>query len=173
MNKLLANRFSAKDYDPTHEITLSEIEMFLEAAKWSPSSYNEQPWRFYHATRQNTSGHAKLYSAISDGNKPWSGEASLLILAVANTQFSRNGKTNRHAFYDLGQSVASLIFQATDMGYNIHQMGGFDVEVAKRNLALAEGLEPVAMIAVGKRLGKDLPENRKRKSLDEIAVSVK
>lgn len=171
MNELLTARYSPRDFDTTHEISPAEITTLLQAARLAPSSFNEQPWKFYYAERQNVSGHEKLYSTILEGNKPWSGEASLLVLGVANTQFSRNGKTNRHAFYDLGQSVANLIVQTTDIGLYAHQMGGFSVDKAKENLELSEGLEPVVMIAIGKRLGTETPE-RNRKDVQDISQQV-
>lgn len=170
MNDLIVNRYSPKDFDPAHEMSEADIELLLGAARWAPSSYNEQPWKFYYA-KSNTSGHSKLYNAILDGNKPWSGDASLLILGVAVTTFSRNGKTNRHAAYDLGQSVSNLILQATELGLHAHQMGGFSVDQAKENLQLPANEEPMVMIALGKRIGSDRP-NRSRKDIDEISVDL-
>ena len=169
MNNLIEKRFSPYDFDASYELDENQIQELFEAARWAPSSYNEQPWKFHYATRQNKEGFKKLYEVILDSNKPWSGDVSILILGTANTVFKRNGKTNRHAFYDLGQSVQSMILQATEMGLHAHQMGGYSVEKARAAFDLPENVEPVVMIAIGKRIGTDVPD-RSRKDVKEIFV---
>jgi len=172
MNNLIEKRFSPREYDKDFLISENDALELLRAAAAAPSSMNEQPWKFYYALKQNKEGFEKLYNLIVDGNKPWSGHASILILGVANTKFTRNGKLNRHAFYDLGQAVYSMALQAEEMGLNAHQMGGFNVEMARTELHLTEGLEPVVMISIGKFSGNSKPM-RNRKALSEISEVLK
>lgn len=172
MNKLIEARYSPYDFDKSVELDTETAELLLTAATMAPSSFNEQPWRFHYALRQNKEGFKKLYDVILDGNKPWANDVSMLILGVSETKFSKNGKTNKHAFYDLGQSVFAMLMQATELDLFAHQMGGFDAEAAKQAFKLTEGQEPVVMIAIGKRLGTE-PKERNRKPLSEIAYDVK
>ncbi|MBI1184010.1 nitroreductase [bacterium] len=174
MNDLIAKRYSSNDFDPDFTLTEEQVQTLFEAARWAPSSRNEQPWKYFYATRQNTSGFEKVFSIVDDAsNRAWCGNASLLICGVTNTEFKRNGKPNRHAFYDLGQSVISLVLQAVEMGLYVHQMGGFSQDIAREVLQLSANQEPVVMIAIGQRLGTDTPQNRNRKPLDEVAVELK
>ncbi|MFY0674335.1 MAG: nitroreductase family protein [Bacteroidia bacterium] len=169
MNDLLKTRFSPYEFDPSYELDENQIKELFEAARWAPSSYNEQPWQFFYATRQNNNGFKKLYDLILDGNKPWSGEVSMLVIGVANNTFTRNGKPNKHASYDLGQAVMSLTIQATEMGLNVHQMGGFDAQKAKDVFNLANNQDAIVAVAIGKSF-VDGNSKRTRKSIEEIFI---
>jgi len=126
-----------------------KLRSLLEAARWAPSSYNEQPWAFLVATRDDPEGFARLLSVLVVGNITWAQHAPVLMLSVAKLNFEQNGKPNRHAFHDVGQATANLIVQATAMGLYAHQMAGFHVEKAREVFAIPEGWEPVAAIALG------------------------
>lgn len=120
----------------------------FEAARWAPSSYNEQPWRYFVATRDDPAAHAQLASFLVDANG-WAKEAWLLGLSVAHVAFERNGKPNPHAWHDLGAASQNLFLQATDLGLAMHQMAGFDRARASSALALDESDQPAAMFALG------------------------
>lgn len=124
INNLLKQRWSSLAF--TDKMVSSEVLLsLLEAARWSPSCFNEQPWSFIVATKENPAEYDRLFSCIVEGNQPWAGLAPVLMLSVAKLSFDRNNNPNRHAFHDVGLAVASLTFQATEMGLRVHQMGVF------------------------------------------------
>jgi len=121
----------------------------LEAARWAPSSFNEQPWNFVVTTQQTRPDFERLLGCLTQFNVEWAQHAPVLMLSVARLLFASNGKPNRHAFHDVGQSMASLIFQATAFGLVVHQMAGFDVQKARQEFSIPEDHEPVAVAAIG------------------------
>jgi len=125
------------------------LRSLLEAARWAPSSYNEQPWSFIVATKQDPAEHARLVSCLVEGNIEWAQHSPVLMVSVARLSFEENGKPNRHAFHDVGQAVANLIVQATALGLVVHQMAGIHPEKIRELYNLPEGYEPVAGIALG------------------------
>jgi len=148
IHELLARRWSPRAYDerPVEPETLKSL---FEAARWAPSSSNEQPWRFLVATRNEPEDYDRLLGCLLEGNRKWVFRAPVLILSVASLQFEEDGKPNRHAFHDVGLAAENLVLQATASGLIAHQMAGFDVEKARVSCAIPSGFEPVAMIAVG------------------------
>ncbi len=121
----------------------------LEAARWAASSFNEQPWSFIIATRDNEAEFERLLSCLAEGNQEWARNAPVLMISVAKLHFERNGLENRHAFHDVGAAAATLALQAAALGLFIHQMAGFDVEKARELFSIPVGYEPVAAIALG------------------------
>jgi nitroreductase len=120
----------------------------LEAARWAPSSFNEQPWSLLVARRDDAAAFGRLAACLVEGNS-WAQDAAVLLLGVAATQFSRNGKANRHAHYDLGQAFMSMALQAQALGLVTHQMAGFDADKARTTLDVPEGHDALVMMAVG------------------------
>ncbi len=152
----------------------------LEAARWAASSYNEQPWSFIIATKDNSAEFERLLGCLAEGNQEWAKNAPVLMLSVAKLYFERNGVENRHAFHDLGAAAASLAIQATALGLFIHQMAGFDVPRAKEVYSIPDGYEPVAAIALGylgdpqtlsERLQQREATGRTRKPLEQFVFS--
>jgi nitroreductase len=152
----------------------------FEAARWSPSSANEQPWNFIVATKDDHEIYSRLFECLSERNRQWAHRAPVIILAVAKLQYDRTGAPNRHAWYDLGQSVAHLTVQATSVGLSVHQLGGFSVEKARELFAIPDGFEPVVMVAAGYADAADvLPDDlhqreeapRTRKSLESFVFT--
>ncbi|MBW4449444.1 MAG: nitroreductase family protein [Spirirestis rafaelensis WJT71-NPBG6] len=135
--------FSEKSVEP------DKLRSVLEAARWAASSYNEQPWSFIVATKDNQAEFDRLLSCLAEGNQEWAKTAPVLMLSVAKLQFERNGVENRHAFHDVGAAAAQLAMQATALGLFIHQMAGFDVPLSRSLYSIPEGYEPVAAIALG------------------------
>ncbi len=121
----------------------------LEAARWAASSYNEQPWSFIIATKDNEAEFERLLSCLAEGNQEWARNAPVLMLSVARLHFERNGVENRHAFHDVGAAAATLAIQAAALGLFIHQMAGFNVEKTRELFSIPAGYEPVAAIALG------------------------
>jgi nitroreductase len=126
-----------------------ELRSLLEAARWAASSYNQQPWHFIVATKEDPREYERLLGCIIPANALWAGKAPVLMLSVAKLTYVSNGAPNRHALYDVGQATANLAIQATALGLALHQMGGFDMERARAEFQIPEGYEPVAAIAVG------------------------
>jgi nitroreductase len=126
-----------------------ELRSLLEAARWAASSYNQQPWHFIVATKEDPREYERLFGCIVPANALWAGKAPVLMLSVAKLTYDSNGAPNRHALYDVGQATANLAIQATALGLALHQMGGFDMERAREEFQIPEGYEPVAAIAIG------------------------
>jgi len=147
VHELIAERWSPRAFS---ERTLDPqtIGSLLEAARWAPSCFNEQPWRFLVASKDDSAGFARMAAALMDGNA-WAKAAPLLILSVARTNFERNDVPNKHAWHDVGLAVENLVLQAQALGLATHQMAGFDATSARDALRIPDGYEPVAMIAVG------------------------
>ncbi len=165
INELLKQRWSSLAF--ADKMISSEVLLsLLEAARWSPSCFNEQPWSFIVATKENPAEYERLFSCIVEANQPWAGLAPVLMLSIAKLSFDKNNKPNRHAFHDVGLAVASLTFQATEMGLRVHQMGGFHIDKARELYKISEEYEPVAAIAIGYPEEPDiLPESLREREL--------
>ena len=138
-----------------------KIRSLFEAARWAPSSLNEQPWFYVYATRDQPLWD-KIFDALKEGNKVWARNAPLLICSLARRNFIRFDSPNPSARYDLGAANAFLSLQAAHLGLNVHQMAGFDLHTITTNLAVPERYEPVIIMAIGYPGDVDtLPENLK------------
>lgn len=121
----------------------------LEAARWAPSCFNEQPWHFIVATKDDPEEFARLLDCLMPKNQGWAHTAPVLMISVARLDFAQSGKPNRHALYDTGQAVAQLTIQARSMGMYVHQMAGFSQKKARETYAIPDGYDPVTAIALG------------------------
>lgn len=137
------SRFSPRVF-LSEEVPNSDLETILEAARFSPSSYNRQPWFFYVA-KNGSSFFEKLSETLVEGNF-WAKKAPVLILAcyIEKDQYGKN----EYAQYDLGQAVSALVYQAQILGYYTHQMAGFDKEKTKK--LVDKNYTPFVLIALGK-----------------------
>jgi nitroreductase len=145
---LIARRWSPRAFQE-RPVEPEKIKSLFEAARWAPSSNNEQPWRFLAATRDSQSDYEKLFGCLSQGNAKWVFRAPVLMLSVASLFFEDDGKPNRHALHDTGMAVENLVLQATALGLQAHQMAGYDAERARKECQIPSAFEPVAMIAIG------------------------
>lgn len=179
INQLLRERWSPRAF-AEKPIPVQELRSLFEAARWAPSSNNEQPWAFIVATRQDEPTHSKLLSTLHEFNQHWAQQAPVLALAVSKLTFARNGNPNRNAFYDTGAAVADLTAEATSRGLQVHQMAGFDPHKAIELFSIPDGWEPIAAFTVGYPGDyQALPENlrerelapRSRKPLTEFVMS--
>lgn len=148
IHDLLKRRWSPRAFSD-QPIEAETLRRLFEAARWAPSSNNEQPWRFIVATTDHETEWNRLLACLVEGNRKWASRAPALILSVAKLNFEDDSTPNRHAFHDTGMAVENLVLQATALGLATHQMAGFDVEKARADLKIPSGFEPVAMIAVG------------------------
>jgi nitroreductase len=155
-----------------------KLKAMFEAAGYAPSCNNEQPWIFVYSTQQNKEVFDDYLGFMFDSNKVWAKNAFAIIISMARTKFSYNGKPNRYAFHDTGMAVSNLLLQASAMDIFVHQMGGFSVEKVKGYFKLNDDIEPVAMMAVGyigdglsfsPELLKRDEKRRPRKSINEFA----
>lgn len=164
IHPLLQKRWSPRAFS-NELLSQKQIQTLFEAARWAPSSYNDQPWYFLYATRGKEDQHEKLLSCLNEGNRSWAREAPLLVIAFARTHFSRNGRPNRHAWHDVGQAIAHLTIQAAAMDLYVHQMAGFSLEKTIETYNIPGEYEPVTAFVVG-RLGepKQLEDESKRAS---------
>ncbi|MFZ0960755.1 MAG: nitroreductase family protein [Terriglobia bacterium] len=170
IHELLERRWSPKAFS-TRPVDSAKLALVFEAARWAPSSYNAQPWAFILATREDAEGYNRLLSTLMDANRQWAQQAPVLILAVAKLDFDHVARPNRHALYDLGQAVANLTVQATALDLRIHQMGGFDPQLARELFAIPRGYEPVAALALGYQQGPAEGQARTRKPLADFVFS--
>jgi len=148
IHDLLRQRWSPRAFD-ARPIEQEKLRSLFEAARWAPSSYNEQPWRFIVANKDYEMEWNRLLACLVEGNRKWAYRAPVLILSVASLNFEGDSTPNRHAIHDTGLALENLVLQATALGLSAHQMAGFDVEKARADLKIPSGYEPVTMIAVG------------------------
>ena len=165
IHELFIRRWSPRAFDE-RLVAAATLQTLLEAARWAPSSNNEQPWRFIVASKNHEVDWNRLFNCLAAGNQQWAVRAPVLMLSVASMHFEDDGKPNRHAFHDMGLATENLVLQATASGLVAHQMAGFDVEKARVDLRIPAGYEPVAMIAIGYPGNPDiLPERLREREL--------
>ncbi|KZX19966.1 nitroreductase family protein [Rathayibacter tanaceti] len=145
--EVLAERWSPRSFDATAAIADGTLASLLEAARWSPSASNSQPWRFIVA-RRGTEEFDRIVSTLAGFNGAWAGSASALIVALTET-VDAEGAPRPWAVYDLGQAMAHLSVQAHHEGLHVHQMAGFDKDGVRAAFGVDERLDPVTVAAVG------------------------
>ena len=143
----IADRWSPYAF-ASRPVEREKLNRLFEAARWAPSSSNEQPWSFVVALASEAAEFNLLADCLAPGNA-WARQAPVLALSVARMVMAGTSTPNRHAFHDTGLAVANLLAEATHEGLVVHQMAGYDVEKARRNAALPLNHDPVAMIAIG------------------------
>ena len=150
VHDIIQDRWSPRAFDANQLVTHEDLLALLEAARWAPSCFNDQPWRFVVCNKatDEISWQAAL-DVVVEKNRQWAKNAPLLILAVAMENFNHNGQANRWAMYDTGAASANLCIQATALGLIVHQMGGFDAKKAREVFNLPDDCMPMAMLAVG------------------------
>lgn len=172
----LAERWSPRAFAP-EPVGAEDLAALFEAARWAPSCFNEQPWRFLVATKEDEEGFARLLGTLVDANREWAKDAPVIGIGCAAKNFARGGKPNAHARHDLGQAMAMLSIEAATRGLAVHQMAGFDAEAAAKDCGLPEGVEAVTAFVLGRvgdpdSLPKKLAERerapRERKPRSEL-----
>lgn len=153
LNEIIATRRSPRSFNESAEISNEDLLAILEAARWAPSAFNGQPWRFF-VGKRGDEVFGQILSSLGEFNQKWAHKASSLIL-VASTTVKADGAPHADYQYDCGLAVAQLSIEAHDRGLIVHQMTGFDKAVAKSAVAIGDELVPVVVVAVGTQ---DLPE---------------
>lgn len=176
---VIKNRWSPRAFSDK-PVPAEVLRSLFEAARWAPSSNNEQPWAYIVATKDNTENFEKSLGALVEFNAGWAKKAPVLAIAVARLAFAKNNTPNRNAQYDVGAASLQLCIEATARGLVVHQMAGFDPETAKEAYNIPEGWEPIAAMAIGfPGDASSLPEPyqsrekapRTRKSIREFVMS--
>jgi glutamine cyclotransferase/nitroreductase len=146
---VIRRRWSPRAFDPSRPLTRDEQHQLFEAARWAPSSDNEEPWQFLVADRfEHPAAFQSVLSTLTESNQSWAASAPVLMV-VSTRPDGRTGKPNRFAWYDTGQAVSLLTIQATSMGLGSRQMAGFNRDRAREVCGIAAGFEPVVVIAIG------------------------
>ena len=179
VNEIFLNRWSPRAMSG-EEINDAELMTLFEAAKWAPSSGNNQPWRFLYAKR-NTEHWEMFVSFLVEGNKVWAKNGAALVVVVSKNMLDYNGKPAKTHSYDTGAAWGSLALQGSLSGLVVHGMQGFDYDKAKNLLEIPDDYTVEAMAVIGKHGKKeDLPpalQEREspsgRKKLSEIAFEGK
>ena len=179
VHSLILNRWSPRAMTG-EEISDAEWHSLLEAARWAPSSYNAQPWRFLFAKR-NTSHWKTFFDLLVDFNKQWCEKAAVLGVSLSRKTFEKTNKPSPTHAYDAGAAWENLCLEGTHRGLVVHGMEGFDYQKAKTALHIPDEYEILAMFAIGKKAPKEsLPQDLQvkevvsgRKKISEFAFEGK
>ena len=181
INTLIANRWSARAFDASKSVSQAQINALLEAARWAPSCFGDQPWRFIVWDKNvDAAAWQHAFDCLAPSNQTWVKAAPILMLTCADTLFGHNQQPNRWAQHDTGAAAENLCLQASHMGLAAHQMGGFNADLARDKFAIPAQFTPMAMIALGyagdpNQLPDELKQRelaeRKRKPLGEMFFS--
>jgi nitroreductase len=153
IHSLLLNRWSARAMSG-ESLSNEEILSLFEAARWAPSCYNNQPWRFLYAKRE-TPHWDKFFNLLVDFNKSWCKNAALLAVVVSYKLFERNKKPSETHSFDAGSAFENICLEGTARNLVVHGMQGFDYKAAKEALNVPDDFEVLAMFAVGKKAPKE------------------
>jgi len=153
----LAHRWSGRAYDPERPVARDDLIGLLEAARWAPSCYGDQPWRFIVGDRGSAPEvWQRLLDCLVEGNRAWAAAAPVLIAVVADSAMSRDDTPNPWGGYDTGAAAMALSVEATIRGLMVHQMGGFDVSALRAAFRIPERYLPMSVMAVGYQLPVNL-----------------
>ncbi|HQO33069.1 MAG TPA: nitroreductase family protein [bacterium] len=143
-----------------------KLRIVLEAARWAPSCYNNQSWRFLVATRDDPVEFERMLGCLVEQNIVWARSAPVLMICVAPLNLEFNGQPNRHAFFDAGLASENMILQAVDLGLCVHPMAGFSPDRTREIYHVPEGFEPITAFAIGYPGDPEsLPDNLKQMEL--------
>ncbi len=148
VHELIRERWSPRAF-ADKPVPQNVLRSLFEAARWAPSCYNEQPWAYLVAAREDKDSFEKMLSVLVEFNANWAKGAPVLAIAVAELAFGKNNAPNRNAQYDTGAASAMLSVEATAHGLAVHQMAGFDPEKARQIFGIPAGWEAIAALAIG------------------------
>ncbi len=167
IHPLVASRWSPRGF-ADQPIDPKTVLSLFEAARWSASCFNEQPWRFVVATRDNPEQFGRILATLVPKNQEWAKGAWLLGISAGKKTFSHNGSPNRFGIHDAGAALANLMIEATAAGLHVHAMGGFDAARARTEFGIPEDFDIGAAFAIGYLAPGQEPGERSRKPIDEI-----
>lgn len=148
VHDLVARRWSPYAF-ADRAVEVEDLRAVFEAARWAASSYNEQPWRWIVARREEPAAHARLLSCLVEANRVWAQRAPVLGLGIFVRDFARNGEPNRAAQHDLGLAAGNLTTEATARGLAVHQMIGILPDRARDLYRIPEAAEALTGLAIG------------------------
>jgi nitroreductase len=150
LHDIIANRWSGRAYDASKPVSKEQIISLLEAARWAPSCFGDEPWRYVVCNKtDNMQAWQAAFDCLVPGNQGWAVNAPVLLLICADTVFRANGKPNKWAPYDTGAATENLCLQAAASGLMAHQMGGFDADKARTTFKVPERFQILPMVTVG------------------------
>lgn len=150
IHTMLASRWSPRAFDVNQSVSREQVLALVEAARWAPSCFGDEPWRVIVWDRaRDATRWQKAFDCLSEGNQAWVKNTPLLFTVGSDPHFRHNGKDNRWSQYDSGAAAMSLCLQATAMGLAAHQMGGFDAQKLREAFGIPAHIVPMSMIAVG------------------------
>ncbi len=150
INPILKKRWSPRAFESSKQVSREQIIALAEAARWSPSCYNDQAWRVLICDKFTApDAWNKLFDCLGEWNQRWAKNAPILIAMLASEKFSKNGNVNRWASYDTGAAAMSLCIEAVAQGLAAHQMGGFDEAKLNNTFNIGADFIPMSIIAVG------------------------
>jgi nitroreductase len=162
------------------DVPSDDLRLVFEAARWAPSSFNEQPWR-YIAGRRGSETYTRIIETMTANNQAWAGTAPVLMVSTAKLTIGPENKPSYYALHDLGAASAYMALEAANLGLALHQMAGYDREKTRQSLGVPAEFEMGAAIALGyqgelHRLTKEEHVKREtaprtRKGLDDIVFS--
>jgi nitroreductase len=144
----LSDRWSPYGFEE-RAVTEADLCSLFEAARWAASSYNEQPWNYIVATKENSKEFDQLLSCLVEANQAWAKAAPVLVLGVVSLRFAKNAKDNRAAVHDLGLASGNLVMEATTRGLSVHQMIGILPDKAREVYQIPEHFEAWTAMAIG------------------------
>jgi nitroreductase len=144
---VILERWSPRSFK-SREVDPEDLKRVFEAARWAPSSFNEQPWRFIVAKRESETFN-KIVATMTTGNQAWAPKAPVLILGIAKKDSSQNGNPNRFAIHDLGAAMVLITLEARALGLATHQMAGFDQGAAQKALGIPDEFAIGSIMALG------------------------
>ena len=147
IHEIISHRWSPRAFED-RAVEPEKLRSLFEAARWAASSYNAQPWFFIVASKDDPENYKRILDCFVEFNQTWAMNAPVLAISIARTALE-DGRTNRHAFHDVGQAAATLAIEATALGLQAHQMAGIIPEKAHQAFGIPEGYEAVAGIALG------------------------
>lgn len=177
VHEIIATRRSPRSFDEGAVLSNEDLLGILEAARWAPSAFNGQPWRFF-VGKRGDEHFTQILTSLGEFNQSWAHRASALVLVAAKT-VKADGSIHADYQFDCGLAVGQLVIETHHRGLIAHQMTGFDKEIAQHQLSIPAELVPVVIIAIGK---EDLPEKlsgpllereqskRERLALHEIVI---
>jgi nitroreductase len=148
IHELLVRRHSPYAFDPDRTVSTEDVDALFEAARWTMSSYNAQPWRYIVAHRGEERWQ-QIFECLVEGNQPWAANAAVLALGLTRTTFEYNGKPNVAAEHDLGAASAMLTVEATARGLAVHQMIGIEPDKVLQTFDLPQDVKPLTALAIG------------------------
>ena len=165
IHELLPQRWSPYGF-ADRPVSEADLRSLFEAARWSASSYNAQPWSYIVATKSDRAAFDLLLSCLVEANQSWAVAVPVLALGCASLHYQHNGSPNLAALHDLGAASANLTFEATSRGIFVHQMGGILPERARQLYHLPDNVQAVTGIAIGYAADpNNLPDNLKGRDL--------